>query len=213
MEKLVIEATRRTVTGKQVGALRRTGKLPGVIYGAKIDTTPITMDLKEASTVLSHASQSHIITIALDGVEYSTLVREKQRDYIRGTLHHIDFQVVSLTEKLRTKVSIEVTGIAPAVKNFSAVVVQGLNEVEVECLPQDLVDRILVDVSSLETLGDTIYVRDLVVPANIEILNEPGDVVIAITAGAEEIVEEVEVAAEVEPEVIERGKKEEEVEE
>jgi large subunit ribosomal protein L25 len=77
MEKMVIQASRRTVTGKQVGALRRQGKLPGVIYGANFPTTPIEMDLKEASHVLAHATQSHIIAIALDGTEHATLVREK----------------------------------------------------------------------------------------------------------------------------------------
>ena len=211
MEKIVIQAARRTQTWKKVGALRRAGKLPGVVYGAKFETAPIIMDLKEASTVLAAASQSHIITIALDGSEFATLVREKQKDFIRGTLQHIDFQVVSLTEKLRTHVSIEVTGTAPAVKNFSGVVFAELNEVEVECLPQDLVDKFVVDVSGLEQIGDALYVRDINAPSGIEILNDPNEVVVVITGGAEEIVEEVpeEEAAE-EPEVIERGKKEEE---
>ncbi len=214
MEKIVVQAARRTLTGKQVGTLRRTGKLPGVIYGANFETAPIVMDLKEATTVLAGASQSHIITIALDGSEFATLVREKQKDYIRGTLQHVDFQVVSLTEKLRTHVTIEVTGTAPAVKNFSGVVFAELDEVEVECLPQDLIDRFVVDVSGLEAIGDALYVRDLNVPAGIQVLNDPAEVVVVITGGAEEIVEEVpEEEAIEEPEVIERGKKEEEVEE
>ncbi len=210
MEKLVIQASRRTVTGKKVGALRRQGKLPGVIYGAKFPTTPIEMDLKTASHILAHATQSHIITIALDGAEHATLVREKQKDYIRGTLLHVDFQAVSLTEKLRTKVSLEFVGVSPAVKNYNGVVVTELDEVEVECLPQDLVDKITVDISHLEEIGNAIYVRDLAVPANIEILNEPDEVVVVVTAGAEEIVEEEAVEVAAEPEVIERGKKEEE---
>lgn len=214
MEKLVIQASRRTVTGKQVGTLRRQGKLPGVIYGADVPSTPIVMDLRDASHVLSTASQSHIITIALDGVEHATLVREKQKDYLRGTLQHVDFQVVSLTEKLRTKVSIEVNGIAPAVKNFNGVVVIDTDEVEVECLPGNLIDRFTVDISGLEAIGDTIFVRDLTVPDGIEILNDPDEVLVVITGGAAEIVEEEEEGAEAlaEPEVIERGKKEEEIE-
>lgn len=212
MEKLVIEASRRTVTGKQVGALRRQGKLPGVIYGAKVASTPIVMDLKEASHVLAHASQSHIITINLDGEEHATLVREKQKDFIRGTLLHVDFQAVSLTETIRTKVSIEITGVAPAVKNYNGVVVTGLDEVEVECLPQDLVDKFTIDISNLEQIGDAIYVRDLVVPANMQVLDDPAEVLVVITGGAEEIVEEEAAEVVAEPEVIERGKKEEEIE-
>ncbi len=215
MEKMVIQASRRTVTGKQVGALRRQGKLPGVIYGVKVPTTPIEMDLREASNVLSAASKSHIITIALDGAEHATLVREKQKDYLRGTLLHVDFQAVSLTEKLRTKVSVELSGIAPAVKNFNGVVVLETDEVEVECLPQDLIDKFTVDISGLEAIGDTIFARDLIVPAGIEILIDPNEVLVVITGGAAEIVEEAGEMAEApaEPELIERGKKEEEVEE
>lgn len=212
MEKSVIQASRRTVTGKQVGALRRQGKLPGVIYGANFPTTPIVMDLKEASHVLASASQSHIITINLEGAEHAALVREKQKDFLRGTLLHVDFQAVSLTEKIRTKVTVEIQGTAPAVKNFNGVVVVELDEIEVECLPQDLVDKFVVDISGLEAIGDAIYVRDLDVPKNIEVLNEPDEVLVVITGGAEEIVEEEAAEVAAEPEVIERGKKEEEIE-
>lgn len=212
MEKVIIEATRRTVTGKQVGALRRSGKLPGVMYGYKFDPTPIEMNYHDAAKILHGATQSQIITIKLDGKDFSVLVRERQKNYIRNEFLHIDFQVVSLTEKLRTKVSIELTGTSPAVKDFNGVVVHEMNEVEVEGLPGDLPEVIEVDISSLTGIGDSISVGQLKVSDKIEILNDLNDVVVVITGGAvEEVVEEVteELA---EPEVIERGKKEEEEE-
>lgn len=210
MEKLVIQATRRSVTGKKVGALRRDGKLPGVLYGYQTESTPILMELREASRVLAHASSSQLITINLDGKEFATLVREKQRDFIKGTLLHVDFQVVSLTEKIRTSVGIELAGTSPAVKDYNGVVVQELDEVEVEALPQDLPDKFVVDISGLTKIGDAVFVRDLSVPSSIQILNEPEEVVVIITGAAPEISEE-EVSEEIsEPEVIERGKKEEE---
>lgn len=209
MEKIVIQATRRTVTGKKVGALRRAGKLPGVLYGHQIESTPILMELREASRVLAHASPSQLITVNLDGKEFATLVREKQRDFIKGTLLHVDFQVVSLTEKIRTTVAIELSGTSPAVKDYNGVVVQELDEIEVEALPQDLPDKFVVDISGLTKIGDAIYVRDLNIPAGIEVINEPNEVVVIITGAAPEIEEETteEIS---EPEVIERGKKEEE---
>lgn len=210
MEKLVIQATHRSVTGKKVGALRRDGKLPGILYGYQIDSTPILMELREASRVLAHASSSQLITINLDGKEFATLVREKQRDFIKGTLLHVDFQVVSLTEKIRTSVGIELSGTSPAVKDYNGVVVQELDEVEVEALPQDLPDKFVVDISGLTKIGDAVFVRDLNVPSGIEILNEPDEVVVIVTGAAPEISEE-EITEEIsEPEVIERGKKEEE---
>ncbi|MFN7036615.1 MAG: 50S ribosomal protein L25 [Bellilinea sp.] len=210
MEKLVIQATRRTVTGKKVGALRRDGKLPGIIYGYQTESTPILMELRDASRVLAHASSSQLITINLDGKEFATLVREKQRDFIKGTLLHVDFQVVSLTEKIRTNVGIELSGVSPAVKDYNGVIVQELDVVEVEALPQELPDKFVVDISGLLKIGDAIYVRDLSVPASVEILNDPNDVIVIVTGAAPEISEE-ELAEEIsEPEVIERGKKEEE---
>lgn len=212
MEKIVIQATRRTVTGKKVGALRRAGKLPGVLYGHQTESTPILMELRDASRVLAHASSSQLITVNLDGKEFATLVREKQRDFIKGTLLHVDFQVVSLTEKIRTTVGIELAGSSPAVKDYNGVVVQELDEVEVEALPQDLPEKFVVDISGLTKIGDAVYVRDLSIPSGIEILNEPDEVVVIITGAAPEISEE-EMAEEIaEPEVIERGKKEEEIE-
>ena len=172
MEKVIIEAARRDITGKKVGALRRAGKLPGVIYGHKVQPTPIVMDLREASRILSTLSQSHIVTIQLEGKEHATLVREKQRNYVVGTLTHVDFQVVSLTEKIRTNITIELTGVAPAIKDFNGVVITELNEVEVECYPQDLPESFLVDITALKNIGDNLTVKDLVVSDKVEILNE-----------------------------------------
>ncbi|HTX79305.1 MAG TPA: 50S ribosomal protein L25 [Longilinea sp.] len=216
MEKAVLNATHRTVIGKHVNVLRREGKLPAVIYGTHMEPTPITLDLREATRFFAPLTESSIVTISLDGEEHATLVREKQRDYIKGTLLHVDFQAVSLTETLRTHVVIELTGTAPAVKDFNGVVVTGLDELEVECLPGDLPERIVVDISNLLKVGDAIYVRDLTVPEKVTVLDEEDEMVVLITAPAaieeEAPVAEEEAAAE-EPEVIERGKKEEEVEE
>jgi len=207
MEKIVLQATRRSVTGKKVGAMRRAGQLPAVLYGHHFESTPITLDLRETTHTLHGLSSSSLITINLEGQEYAALVREKQRNYVKGTLLHIDFQVVSLTEKIRTKVSIELEGVAPAVKDFNGVLVTGVDKVEVECLPQDLPQHIKVDISSLAKIGDGIYVRDLPTPVNVEIL-ENGEEMVAVVTGVEEE-KEGEASSMAEPELIERGKKEE----
>jgi len=211
MEKVVLHATHRTVTGKQVNALRREGKLPGVMYGHHIDSTAISLDLRDATRLLAGLTASSLITIELDGKEQAALVREKQRDYIRGTLKHVDFQVVSLTEKIRAKVSIELDGVSPAVKDFNGVVVTGLDSLEVECLPQYLPERIVIDIASMVKIGDGIYVRDIKLSENVEILDDPDEMLAIVTAQAAEEVEAApEAVAAEEPEVIEKGKKEEE---
>ncbi|MGC8856019.1 MAG: 50S ribosomal protein L25 [Anaerolineae bacterium] len=213
MEKFVLQGTKRDVTGKQVKALRRQGKLPAVIYGRHVEPLNITLDAHTAQKVLSKVTSSSLVTIVVDGKEYPALVREKQRDFIKGNLLHVDFLAVSLTEKIRATVRVEITGVSPAVKDFNAVLVTNLDELEVECLPGDLPERFVVDISSLAQVGDAIYVRDVIVPQSVRVLNDPDEVVVVATYAKEE--EEAAVAGEgmVEPEVIEKGKKEEEVEE
>ena len=215
MDKIVIQATRRNVIGKKVGALRRNGQLPGIMYGRHIESTPILMDMREASKALYKISASSIVTILLDGKEYPSLVREKQRNYILGTLKHVDFQVVSMKEKIRTMVTVELVGISPAVKNLNGVVVQNLNEIEVEALPQDLPEHLELDLSVLLNIGDSMLVKDLKVASDVAILSDLEETVVVITGSAqatEEEMEELEEGA-VEPELSEqRGKKEEDEE-
>jgi large subunit ribosomal protein L25 len=212
MEKAIVKASRRNVTGKQVGVLRRQGMLPGVLYGRHISPTPIVMNLRDTARILSTQSASSLVTIDLDGESHATLVREIQRDFIRGTYLHVDFQAVSLTEKLRTKVVVELVGVSPAVKDLNGIVVTGLDELEVECFPQFLPEKIVVDIATLAKIGDGIYVRDITTSTDVTLLDHPEAMVAIVTlAGKEEEEEAVaEVAAVEEPEIIEKGKKEEE---
>ncbi len=212
MEKTVINATRRPVTGKKVGALRREGKLPAVLYGYKTEATPILLDQREASRTLAPLSKSHIVTIVLEGKEHAALVREKQKDYLKNSLLHVDFQVVSMTEKIRTNVPIVLEGVSPAVKDYNGVVVSNLTEVEVEALPGDLPEQFVLDIAKLANIGDSILVSDLEHAANVAILTPHDEVVVNVTGtAAEEVAEEI--VEGIEPEVIEKGKKEEEEEE
>ena len=208
MEKIVLNATKRDVVGKKVGALRRQGKLPAVLYGHRIETTPILLDTYEGSQTLSQLTRSSLVTIDLDGKQYLAQVREKQRNIIKNRLVHVDLQIVSLTERMRTKVGIELTGTAPAVKNFNALIQTVLTALEVECMPQDLPKRIVVDISGLAELGDSVHVRDLVLSDKVKVLTDSEDIVaIAAASKQEEISAEAPVAEEAAPEEIEPGKK------
>lgn len=212
MEEIVLTAVRRDVIGKQVKALRREGKLPAVIYGHGIQPIPILLDFRDASKALTGLSPSALVRLEVDGEPYHTLVREKQRNYILGTIIHIDFLAVSMKEKLRTSVLVEISGEAPAIKAYSALLVEGANQLEIECLPTDLVSSIVVDISGLAEIGDSIYVRDLVVSDKIAVLDDPDTMLVTVVRPEAEEVEEAleEEAGEDEPEVLERGKKEEE---
>ena len=102
MEKVVLNASKRDVIGKQVRALRREGKLPAVIYGRHTEPIKINLDAHSAALVLGKLTSSSLVTINLDGTEYPALVREKQRDFIKNRLLHVDFLAVSMSEKLRS---------------------------------------------------------------------------------------------------------------
>ena len=210
MEEVVLQAKSRTVTGKQVKALRVAGRLPAVIYGKGFEPVVISLDLRDALKILPTVSTSQLIVVDVDGVKHTTLVREKQREPIGGSLLHIDFMEVSLTEKLHAFVGIHFDGESPAVKNYDGIVVIGTDEIEVEALPRDLPERITVDLSRLTEIGDAIFVRDLNVPAKVRVLADPDEIVVNITAQAYAPALEAEEAGVLEPDVIERGKKEDE---
>lgn len=211
MEKVVIEAQPRQVIGKQVRALRRQGLLPAVIYGSHIAPIPVSLNFHDASLLLPKVSSSQLVEVDVNGQKHTTLVRERQRHPVTGDLLHVDFQAVSLTEKLRVNVGLQFVGEAPAVKMYNAVIVTSLEELEVECLPGDLPNHLEVDLSALEQIGDAIYVRDVPRPPRVEVLTDPDEVVVVATApeGEEELAAEA-LAGPAEPEVIEKGKKEEE---
>jgi large subunit ribosomal protein L25 len=218
MDKVFLKATARTLTGRHVRALRRTGQLPAVIYGHNVEPVAISLDARDAAKVLARLSSSSLVTIDVDGKEYPSLVREKQMNYIKRNLIHVDFQVVSLTEKIRANVGIQLTGLSLAVKDFNAMLINGLNELEVEAFPQDLPERVVVDIGALAKIGDAIHVKDIALSDKVTILSAPDEMVVLATAPTKEEVEEVVtpeaavVAEGTEPEVIEKGKKEEEEE-
>jgi len=224
-EKIIIEAQKRTITGKKVGALRRQGILPGIIYGRirkdQIEPIPIQLDMHVASLIIRKMTGSSLVTLDVEGEKYPVILREAQRDIIYGTLRHVDFMAVSLSEKLQTSVSIELIGQAPAEINMAAVVVTGISELEIECLPQDLPERIEVDATTLVDIDSAIYVKDLNLPPNIDVLSDPEELIAGVTyviiEEEEEEEEEGELAElleeDVEPEVIEKGKKEDEFDE
>ena len=213
MEEVILQAEQRQKIGKQVKALRREGKVPAVLYGYGIDPLPVSLNAKEANRVLSTISSSQLVTIDLAGESHRALVRERQRNAIYGYLLHVDFLVVSMTETLRTNVPVELVGESPAVKEYGGYLVSGVEVLEVECLPDNLPERFLVDVSGMIEIGSTITVGDLIVPEGVEILVDADEVLAVVTApaAAEEAEEEEELEDYgEEPKVIDRGKQEEE---
>jgi len=215
MEEVLLQVSKRDVVGKQVKTLRRDGILPAILYGRGISSIPISLNARKANKVLSAITSTNLVVLDIDGDKHTTLVREKQRDPVTGIVLHIDFYAVSMTEKLRTNVVLEFQGESPAVKELMGVLVNVMESLEIECLPQDLPNQIVADLSTLEEIGDSLYVRDIILPPNVELISDIDGLVVVISAPAVEEIEEVEEVeiTEEEPEVIERGKEEEDGEE
>ena len=218
MDKVVLKAEKRNVVGKQVKALRREGKLPGVIYGRHLEPIAISLEAHSTGLAMAKLTSSSLVTVNVDGKEYPALVRDRQRDYIKGVLTHVDFLAVDLTEKIRTFVSLHFIGVSGAVKDYNGVLVHNLERLEVECLPTDLPERIDIDISVLAQIGDGIRVHDVKISDKVAILTDGDEMVAVVTLTKEEeatpdaaAVPGAEVVA---PELsVERGKKEEEGEE
>ena len=216
MENRVLSAQPRKMKGKQVGALRRSGKLPGILYGRGTEPIAVEMEAIEATRVLEVASASTLLDLELNGETHKVLVREVQRHPLRRTMDHADLMKVALDVAIRTTVPIELTGEATAVKTFGGVLVTGISEIEVEALPADLPSRVIVELEPLATMEARITVGDLFLGKGVRVLSDPQAVVARVIYQVEEkLEEEVAPVAAVpaEPEIIGRGKKEEEVEE
>jgi len=218
MDRIKLEAERRNVIGKKVKVLRREGLLPAVIYGKHMDPLPIVLDLRATTKILREVSRATILTIDVEGEEFTTLVRERQRGILSGEYEHIDFMAISMTETVRTQVNVFVEGQSPAEEEFGAVVMTGADNIEVEALPGDLPESLTVDVSVLTNIGDTITVADLVLPKGVTVLSDPTEMLAVLTVPVAELMEEeeeeeLELDEDMEPEVIGREDEDEETEE
>ena len=186
-----LKVQKRTLIGKRVKTLRKNGQLPAVLYGAGIDSMPISLDGREASRLLSRASSSTLIELDFEDESHSVLVRGVQRDVIRGDYVHVDFLKVALDETIRAQVPIELVGEPPAAEEAGVVLLTGVSQVEVEALPAALPDRITVNLEILENLEDSISVADLFAGEGVTILTEPDELIARPIYQEEEIIEEI----------------------
>jgi len=197
-----LEIRPRTVLGKHVGALRREGRLPGVIFGGKADSAPVDTDAHAFELAFRRWGTTTLLSLTGLEAEVPALVNGVSRDPRTGKLLHVDFIRVSLTEKSHADVPLHFGGDSPAVKTHGAILVHGLEHVRVEAYPQDMPHRIEVDLSKIEQIDDTVHVRDLVVDTStVVILNDADEMVAkAVAARVEEVAPVVAEAAEAEAE-------------
>lgn len=187
MTKITLKSTKREIFGRKVKRLRKEGLIPANIFGNKIKSHSISVDAKEFAEVFKKAGETQIIELE----DKSVLISNLQRDPISGSVIHIDFRQVDLKEKIEAKIPVEIEGESPAEKQNLGTVVQQMHEIEVEALPSDLPEKILIDASTLVEVDQAIYVKDLKVDNKVEIKTDPELIVVKVEPPTKEEVIEV----------------------
>lgn len=191
-------AKKRDLLGKKVRRLRRQGLLPAVVFGKDTESIPVTLDQKEFEKVYKEAGESTLVDVVLSKDNpLKVLIPEVDTDPVTDKIIHANLQAVSLTEKTTAAIALKIVGESPIVKSGKGMLLNLLNEVEVEALPQDLPSEIKVDISNLTEIDQGIAVRDLLVDrTKVEIQQEPEDLVVKIEHAEMEEEKEEEVSVE-----------------
>jgi large subunit ribosomal protein L25 len=194
----VLEITPRKELRKQNRGLRAGGGVPGVVYGHRVDPVSVTLPRREFERAFHKVGRTQLLDLKIDGEDGSrkVLVREVQYDPRGGGVLHVDFYQVNLKEKITADVPVVLVGESPAVQRRDGELQQNVNSLRVSCLPADIPEHVEVDVSGLEAVDDGIRVGQLNVPAGVEILNDPEELVVKIAVIREVEEEPVEVEAE-----------------
>ena len=156
-----LKAKKREILGGKVKHLRREGILPANIYGKKVKSQAVQVNMADFIKVYKKAGETGIINLAVDGSKKPVLIHNVQTDPVSDQAIHADFFQVNLKEKVTTQVPVELSGSSSGEKEGKGVVVQQTDEVEVEALPTDLPEKFEVDLTKLKEVNDAIYIKDI----------------------------------------------------
>lgn len=219
MATVSLSANSRDSKGKGAArTLRSQGQIPAVIYGHGRDPQSLALNARDLDKLLSHIqAESTVIEVSVGGHTAKTLIREIQRHPIKRQILHVDFQALVAGEKVTVSIPIVLTGIPEGVRLEGGVLDQTLREIEIEVDPSNIPDRIEYDVTNM-VIGDSVHISDLKVPEGVEVQDDP-ETSVAVLAAPRAVIEETPVVAEAvegeagavaEPEVIGRGKEDDE---
>ncbi len=181
-DSLAIKALPREILGKKVQALRRQNLLPGVLYGKAFAARPLSVNQEDFAKLFRQAGTSTIVTLELGDQAYDVLIKAVDFDPVTSRFLHVDFYQIPRGEKIRVLVPLRFTGEAPAVKELGGILVTNKKEVEIECLPKDLPHELEIALTPLVELEASLKVKDLRLPAGVEVLAEPDEIITVVTA-------------------------------
>ena len=193
MESLKLIAQKREKS-EDVKKMIKSEFVPAVVYGPNLKTNKLVkVAVNDLRKIIAAAGESSLIDLIVDGkTEGKVLIKEDQRDPVKDTLIHADFYEVDMTKEIHAEIPLHFVGDSKAVKELAGVLIRSINDIEVKCLPSDLVNHIDVDISSLAGFDDVIKIHDLKLPKGIKLVHETDDVVAIV---AEPKAEEVFAAA------------------
>lgn len=194
MAEQILRAEPRTVVGKKVKALRREGRIPGVVYGPVVDgTIEVSVDRREFERYYKAVGLNTLFTLELDGKNHSVMIREVQVEPVRWNPLHIDFFAPNLKQEITTGVNVTHN---EASSDLVGMVNQVVTEVQVRGLPADIPMHVQADISGLRGAGDHVTAGDLEMPQGITLITPAEEVIVTILAPkvAEEEVEAAEAA-------------------
>jgi len=165
--------------------------IPAVVYGKGIESQSLKVKKVEFEKVFSAAGESNLIDLDFGQGTNKVLVKDMQRDVLKHTYSHVDFYQVNMKEKITAEIPLHFIGESKAIKELGGMLMREINELEIECLPNELVDHIDVDISVLSTYDDVIKIGDLVLSKSFRLIhNNPSDVVVVVVE-PKAVVEEV----------------------
>src|SRR3989338_2030385 len=196
---------------RPVRRLRRQGLVPGIVYGREMEPLAVSVNQRELTRLFHSKHGEHaLVTLRLQDSkswEKPALVHAIQHDPVDGHVVHVDFHAILLTQRVKVKVPVLLTGESAGVKQEGGVLEHFLREIEVECLPTNIPAGVEFDVSAMQ-IGDTVHVNDLTPPTGATILSDPAGVLASVQKPKEEKPPEEEAAAVAEPEVLREKKPE-----
>jgi len=191
-----LEVQKREEIKKGLRRLRASGKIPAELYGHGIENIHLSVSKKEFGKIFKEAGEHTVINVKLGADSRPVLIQDVNEDPLTGQIRHVDFYQVKMDEKIKAMIPITFIGESQAVKEKSGVLVKALQELEVEALPGNLPHEIEVDISVLDSVGKSLYVSDIKLKGDVEIIIEPETVVASITDLAPEEIEEAPVSVE-----------------
>ena len=186
MEKIELTVLERTSLGSGAsGRYRRQGKIPAILYGHGDPKSLLVDELSIGKILKKHGGKNAILSLKVGSEEETAIIRDIQRASISRKMLHIDFQRISLTERITANIPIEIIGASEAVKE-GGILITMMHLIEVECLPMEIPDSIKADISVLKAIGDSIHASQLLLPEGVILKTSPTAAVVTVQPPEEE---------------------------